>query len=433
MLGSTTPLPLAMDGLAVLPDFLTPEFFISNHPNVTKIIFAAALGLLLGTEREWSQKPAGMRTFTLISTVGAVMTILGDTVLIALGGLLVVVQGSVFAVRGLLGEDDTLLLTTSVSMILAYGIGVLIGRGLFFEGVVVGVLTTFLLVLRRELHGFARNLSKEEMRSSIEFVVLAFVIFPLLPNQTIGPWNAINPRTLWLLVVAVSAIGFANYLIVQRYGTKGIAITSFFGGLVNSTAVIGEIVSRTRQNTNISEIAVGAILLANAAMAFRDMLIAIAFIPGIAADIAVPLGAITLTGIGLSYAVSDWTGDLSMEFESPFNLRTALKFGGLFLAILVVSAGAQNIYGSSGFIVSSFFGGLLSSGAVTTSVVLLVQSGQISHGVATLAIVAAVSASILVKIGLAVSMERSLAVPVTTATSVLILVGAVTGWAVIIT
>lgn len=417
---------------AVLPEVLTPEFFLANYPNVTKIIFAAALGLLLGTEREWSQKPAGMRTFTLIATVGAVMTVLGDPVLIALGGLLVVIQGTVFALRGLLGKDDELLLTTAVSMILAYGIGVLIGRGLFFEGVVVGVLTTFLLVLRRELHGFARNLSKDEIRSSIEFAILAFVIFPLLPNQPIGPWNAINPRTVWLLVVAVSAIGFANYLIVQRYGTKGIAITSFFGGLVNSTAVIGEIVSRTRQNTDVGKIAVGAILLANAAMAFRDMLIAVTFIPGIAANIAVPLGAITITGILLSYAVSDWSDELAMDFESPFNLRTALKFGALFLGILVVSAGAQNLYGSSGFIMSSFFGGLFSSGAVTTSVVLLVQSGQITHSVATLAIIAAVSASILVKVGLAISMERTLAVPVTTATGILIVVGVIAGLAVTI-
>lgn len=431
MIGHVALLPFDGFAAALLPDFLTPEYFITNHPNITKIVFAAALGLLLGTEREWSQKPAGMRTFTLIATAGTVMTIIGEPVLLALAGLLIVVQGSVFAARGLLGEED-LLLTTAVTMILAYGIGILIGQGLYFEGVIVGVLTTFLLVLRRELHGFARNLSKDEIRSSIEFAVLAFVVFPLLPNRTIGPWDAINPRTVWLLVVAVSAIGFANYLIVQRYGTKGIAITSFFGGLVNSTAVIGEIVSRTRQNADVGQIAVGAILLANAAMAFRDLLIAVTFIPGLAMDIGVPLGAITLSGIALSYIMSDWSGDLEMEFDSPFNLRTALKFGALFLGILVLSAGAQNVYGPSGFIVSSFFSGLLSSGAVTTSVVILVQSGQIAHDTAAVAIIAAVSASILVKLGLAISMDRSLAVPVTAATSVLIVVAAIAGVAVVL-
>lgn len=404
-------------------EVLSPEYFIANYPNVTKIVFAAALGLLLGTEREWSEKPAGMRTFTIITVLATVMTIVEEPWLLVLGGVLVVIQGTVFAIRGLVRDEENLLLTTSTAMVLAYGIGVLIGKGLLFEGVIVGVLTAFLLVLRRELHGFARNLSHDEIRSAIEFTVLAFVIYPLLPNQSLGPWGAINPRTVWLLVVAVSALGFANYLIVQRYGTRGIAITSFFGGLINSTAVIGELITRTRHSGRLSEVAVGVVLLANAAMAFRDMLIALTFIPELALSVGAPLAAITLTGIGLSYLISDWSGDLTLEFDSPYNLRTALKFGALFLVVLVVSAGAQALYGASGFLVSSFLGGLISSGAVTTSVVLLIQSGQISHGVATGGIIAAVSASILVKLGLVVSMDRSLTLPVSVATALLIVTG----------
>lgn len=414
-----------LNSLITGANLLSPEYFLTNFPNVTRIVFSAALGLLLGTEREWSEKPAGMRTFTIITTLATVMVIVEEPWLLLLGGVLVVIQGTVFAVRGLLYEADTYLLTTSIAMVLAYGIGVLIGKGFFIEGVIVAVLTTFLLVLRRELHGFARNLSHEEIRSAIEFTVLAFVVYPLLPNEKLGPWNAINPRTLWLLVVAVSALGFANYLIVQRYGTRGIAITSFFGGLVNSTAVIGELITRTRHSDRLSEVAVGVVLLANAAMAFRDMLIALTFVPDLAYSVGPPLLAITVTGVGLSYLVTDWEGAFDLEFDSPYNLRTALKFGALFLVVLLVSAGAQAVFGTSGFLVSSFLGGLISSGAVTTSVVLLVQSGQIGQVVAAAGIIAAVSASILVKLGLVISMDRSLTVPVSIATSVLIGIGVV--------
>jgi len=406
------------------------DYVLANYPNVTRIVFAAALGMLLGTEREWSQKPAGTRTFTIIATLGAVMAIVDETPLTVLAGALVVVQGSVFAVQGLLDRDGNYLLTTSVSMVLAYGVGILVAKGYFFDGVLVAVITTLLLVLGRELHGFARNLSKDEIRSAIEFAVLTFVIFPLLPSKPLDPWGAVDPQSVWLLVVAVSGIGFVNYLVVKRYGARGVAITSFFGGLVNSTAVIGEIVTRTRTNAALSEIAIGSILLANAAMALRDLVIALAFIPGVSVTLGLPLGGIALAGVGLSYVASDWDVNLELEFESPFDLWPALKFAVLFLLVLVLSSVAQRAFGASGLILSSFLSGLISSGAVTTSAVLLVQSGQISPRLATSGIITGVTASILVKLGLVVSMNRELTRQIGAVTGVLIVV-AWAGWAVV--
>lgn len=401
----------------------SPEYLLSNYPDVMKIVFATALGILLGVEREWSEKPAGLRTFSIITLTATVLTIVDEPVLLILGAVLVVVQGTVFAVKGLLAGEENYLLTTSTSMVLAYGVGVLIGKEFYQVGVIVAIFTTLLLVLRRELHGFARNLEKDEIQSALEFGILAFVVFPLLPNETFGPGGTLNPRTVWLLVVAVSAIGFVNYLVVQRYGAKGIAITSFFGGLVNSAAVIGEIVSRSRGKTGFTNIAVGSILLANAAMAFRDMFIVVTFVPELAVNVGAPLITIVVVGIVLSYVVSNWEVDFEVEFDSPFNLRTALQFGALFLLVLVVSATARMMFGTSGFLLSSFLGGMVSSGAVTTSVVLLVQSGEISGGVASSGIIAAVSGSILVKLVLAVSMDRSIAFPVAGATAALIAVG----------
>lgn len=401
-----------------------PDYLLVNYPNATKIGLAAALGLLMGIEREWSQKPAGLRTFTIISTLGAAAVVTGVSALVVLGGLLVVIQGSIFAAGGLFGDKDQYLLTTSVSMVLAYVIGVLAAKGFYFEAVLAAVVTTLLLVLRRELHGFAQNLEKAEIRSAVEFAVIAFVIYPLLPSESVDPWNAVDPQTVWLLIMVISVIGFVNYLVVARYGAKGIAVTSFFGGLANSTAVIGEMVSRTRSNPALNQLAVGSIMLANAAMATRDLLIAVLFIPGISLTLVAPLGTIVVTGIVLSYVMSDWTVSFDLDFDSPFNLRSALTFGGLFLVVLVLSAGAQSAYGASGLIVSSLLSGLVSSGAVTTSAVLLVQSGNISTQLASVAIIAGVTASILVKLALVVSMNRALTRPVTVATSVLVAAGA---------
>jgi len=201
--------------------------------------------MLLGLEREWSNKSAGIRTFTLTSLIGAAAMSFESTILLALGGGLVILQSALLGIRGLLkttvdSESSTtsLSLTTSTSLLVAYFAGILVAAGRVLVGVTIAIIASFLLVLRRELHDFASQLSKDEVRSAAEFAIIAFVIYPLLPRGSYGPWNAIEPRTIWLLVIAVGGVGFVNYILMQRYGSRGIAITGFFGGLVNSTAVI---------------------------------------------------------------------------------------------------------------------------------------------------------------------------------------------------
>ncbi len=161
-----------------------------------------------------------------------------------------------------------------------------------------------------------------------------------------------------MLVIAVSGIGFVNYIVMQRYGSNGIAVTGFFGGLVNSTAVIGEIAGRAKNNTGITELAVGTILIADAAMAVRNLAIIVAFVPESAVSVGLPLGLIAISGVGLAYYDSDWEGDLELDFDSPFSSANALKFGVLFLAVLILTAGAQRIFGTAGFLITSFLSGI---------------------------------------------------------------------------
>ncbi|WP_122088467.1 MgtC/SapB family protein [Halalkalicoccus subterraneus] len=389
---------------------------------VQRLFVAVALGLFLGLEREWSQKSAGIRTFSLVTLAGSVFVIVGSDGLLVVGGVLVVVHGAFLGVKGL-ADDEGLYLTTSISMFVAYGVGILVASGYVLEGVVVALLSSLLLVLKRELHEFARELSKEEVKSASELAILAFVIYPLLPTENMGPWNAVDPRTVWLLVIAMSAIGFVNYVIIQKFGSQGVGISGFFGGLVNSTAAVGEIASRARTSQDFTGLAVGGILLADAAMAFRNLLIIVVFVPELAFVIGIPLAAIALAGIALSLLMSDWDVELETEFESPFSLSNALKFGTLFLVVLIASAGAQELFGSTGFLATSFFSGLVSSGSVATTAVVLVQSGQLSTNVAAAGVLAGTVASILVKIALAASIERSIVRPVVRGSAALIAVG----------
>jgi len=401
---------------------------------VVQLVLAVLLGMFLGLEREWSQKTAGIRTFALISLLGVIFAILDDSMLLVAGAVLVITMSVLLAVESLIDTDSEthLSLTTSASMFVAYSVGVLVGNGFYIESVTVAVLSSLLLVLKRELHEFAWGLSREEMQSATEFSILAFVIYPLLPDEAFGPWNAIDARTIWLLVIAVSGIGFVNYVMVKRYEGRGIAATGFFGGLVNSTAVIAEMAQRAAKKPDLRNLAVGAILLANAAMAFRNALIVIPFVPEAAFIVGVPLGAITATGVVLSLFVSDWDQDLETSLTSPFSLRNALVFGVLFLGILVVSAGAEVTFGSIGFLTTTFLAGLISSGTATATAVTLVGTEQISQELAVGGILAGTLASIVVKVFFAATIDRDLVKPVLMWNAVLIVVGVVAGAAVIV-
>ncbi|WP_096396124.1 DUF4010 domain-containing protein [Halorubrum trapanicum] len=402
--------------------------FVYLETNVAKLVLATALGMFLGLEREWSQKSAGIRTFALVSLAAAVFSLLDEPGLLVVGGVLVVASAVLLAVRSFVEPDvDGLSLTTSASMLVAYGVGVLVAEGLFIESVTVAVLSSLLLVLKRELHEFAWGLSREEVRSAVEFTILAFVVFPLLPAETIDPWGAVQPRLVWSLVVAVSAIGFVNYVLVKRYQGRGYAVTGFFGGLVNSTAVVAEMAKRAKGRADLREIAVGSILLANAAMAFRNAAVVAVFVPEAALVVGVPLGAITLAGIGVAVWRSDWRTAMEAELTSPFSLGNALTFGALFLLVLLVSAVAEETFGAGGFVATSFLAGLVSSGTSTTTAVSLLGTGQIGVEAAVAGVVAGTAASILIKTAFAASIARELVRPVFLWNLLLIAVGVIAG------
>ncbi|MFC7046369.1 MgtC/SapB family protein [Halobacteriaceae archaeon GCM10025711] len=381
---------------------------------VVKLALAIALGLFLGLEREWSQKAAGIRTFALVSVLGAMFTFY-DTgrceatgsclpVLTGIGGLLVVLLVGVLMVNGLLDDDEGLHLTTAVSMMVAYGVGVLVAVGDILPATVVAVSSSLLLVFKRELHSFAWGLSREELRSTIEFSILAFVVYPLLPAEPVTPLG-IEPRVVWLMVVTVAGIGIVNYAIVNAYGGRGVAVTGFFGGLASSTAVVGTMLDHVRQRPEAARYAVAAVLLADAAMALRNLAIAIAFTAS--GDVLVgaiaPLGALVIGSVVIVAVTADWSEEVEISLDSPFSLRNALGFGVLFLLVIVAGTLAQARFGTVGFLVTAALSGLVSSASATTTAVVLYRSGSLGHDAAVLAVLLATAASLGVKAALTVT------------------------------
>lgn len=414
-----TPTPVPAAGLLDLP--------------VVQLGLAAALGMFLGLEREWSHKSAGIRTFALISLLGAVFSLLGVDSLLVIGGLLVISQGILLAVQGLLSEDESgLSLTTSVSMLVAYGVGVLVAVGRPLEGVAVAVVSSMLLVLKRELHSFAWGMSRQELRSATEFAILAFVVFPLLPSRyrlAVGELSVrFEPRVVWLMVVTVAGIGIVNYVIVTNYGGRGIAVTGFFGGLASSTAVVGTMLDHVSRRPDAASYGVAAILLADAAMAVRNLAITLVFTaPGrVLSEIVIPLGAVVLGSIAIAAYTANWREHVEMNLESPFSLQNALGFGAVFLIIVLAGGLAQAGFGQAGLYVTAMLAGLVSSAGATTSAVVLYRDQAITAETAVVTVMLATATSIVVKAALTASApNREFAHDVAIYSGVLLIVAAV--------
>lgn len=67
---------------------------------------------------------------------------------------------------------------------------------------------------------------------ALRFFVIAFVVLPLLPDRAMGPYGVLNPSKIWLLVVAVTGLGWVGYVAVRALGPeRGLLITGFAGGI----------------------------------------------------------------------------------------------------------------------------------------------------------------------------------------------------------
>jgi uncharacterized membrane protein (DUF4010 family) len=213
-------------------------------PILIRLGLALAIGLFIGLEREHSGKN-GVRTFALSALLGCLGGLMGTLFsAFALGFIAIM---TVWLNWREMVLHKQLAMTTSTALAIVGFAGVLCGQGHIFTPVVVGVLTAALLAWKRPISGFVSGMSDTELRSAILLAVLTFVIFPVLPFQPVDPWGLIEPQSNWASVIVIAAIGFANYILMKLYGPRGMEITAFLGGLVNSRKVVVELSGRLQQ------------------------------------------------------------------------------------------------------------------------------------------------------------------------------------------
>ncbi|CAM4210935.1 MgtC/SapB family protein [Corallococcus exiguus] len=396
-----------------------------------RLTLALAVGLFVGLEREWRGKEAGLRTFGFAALLGGMGGLLGPNFallsLALLGVLLCFLNWQSLRANG--GAE----LTTSAALLVTGFAGVLCGLGHTVTPAAVGVTTAGLLAWKERMATFSHKITAEELRSAILLAILAFAIYPVLPSQPVDPWGLIEPRAAWVTVILIAAIGFVNYMLWKVFGTHGVEVTGFLGGLVNSTVTVAELANRVRETSGrLLDVAYRGVMLATAAMALRNAVLLGLLSFRALVDSAIPLVLILLSSTGLALMRSRVEATPSAEppalpLKSPFSLPSALKFGLIFLALQVVGTVGQTLLGRWGFYAVSAVGGLVSSASAVASAASLCANGTISPTTAGVGAIIASLASAAINFILVarVSEQRSLTLRLGRALGVVMLLGLV--------
>jgi len=371
---------------------------------------AALSGFVIGFEREWTQELekrhhafAGARTFTLAGLVGALATLLDDgatliaVALAAVGGLAVIAH--YIDAR----ETEDRGGTTELALLATVLLGAAAGKGEPVVAAAGAVVIAIILSVKNVIEGWARSLSRTEIHAALRFLAVSVLVLPFLPDRGLGPYGALNPRELWLLVVFISGLSFLGYWLLKIYGAKrGIVATGVVGGLASSTATTLSVSRFASEGRVAPKAAAAAILLANVVMLARiaTLLGAISFDVLIAAAPALVAAAITgaiIAVILLRGEPGELSGEARVVLGNPFELRPALIFSVLLAAILVLSAYAVEKFGSSGLLTVAVLSGLADVDAISLSAGRQAASGAVAPEIAAIAALAAAGANMVVK------------------------------------
>ncbi len=367
-----------------------------SYGTLWHLAIALGLGLLVGLERERAGKEVGLRTFAITALLGFLSWNLGPAYALATLGFVsvVVIVMNMSAIM----KGNGVEVTTSVTLFTTAFVGMLVAQEHLVTPVAVVVLMLALLSWKEEMVLFSQRLQRHEIHAAITLGILAFVIYPVLPEGSLDRWGLFAPRQVWRMVVLISAISFANYVLLRLYGYKGITYTGFLGGLVNSTATAAELAGRAgAEGPAFEPSALRGIMWAKTAALIRNGIILGLFAPPALVAGVLPVGLMMAVTVyfALKGSRSVAVQPPEIRLESPFSLRSALAFGAMFAVITMIGGIAQQFAGDLGFYAVSFAGGIISSSSTAATAANLVALGTIDPLVAGSGVVLSSFASAL--------------------------------------
>ncbi len=378
---------------------------------VKQIVVVLGIGLMIGLQREIyyirqeREEFAGTRTFTLITLMGYLSAWIDERIahfmIAAFCGFAILVAVA-YAYKLHLQKHRGA--TTEITALLSFMLGVMVYRDAINYAVFLAVIVVLFLEFKSRFRLFEQHVAPQDTQAAVLFLLITFVVLPLLPDRTVDPWHVFNPYQTWLMVVLVAGISFVGYIAIKILGTKrGVYLTGIFGGLVSSTAVSITLSKLYALRGTLIKDYAGGIAIASTFMYLRVLFEATVFNFSLAKMLALPYLAAAIFGllfVWYLYATSKThiTEEGAVK-NNPLELSEALKLGLLFGLILGSIGFFQARYGNAGVYVVSALSGLTDVDAITLSLSKL-AGAKITQSAAIYGIVIASVTNSIVKLGI---------------------------------
>jgi uncharacterized membrane protein (DUF4010 family) len=318
-------------------------------PEGVKIALVLFLSFLTGLEREGRRAPnerfsfGGVRTFPLIGLIAYGISLLsGGQVLPVTLGFAVVGGFLMLSYRHKLEASESAGATSEMSALMTYLAAALVYRDQFWIATTLTVASMLLLELKAALEGLTARVPPEEILTFTKFLLLTAVILPVLPDRPFGPF-AINPARTWLVVVAVSTVSYGSYVIQKVTKEQGgVLLAALLGGAYSSTITTVVLAKRAAYEKD-SHLFSGATLVASGVMYLRLAVLVMLFNHRLIVLLGIPFVTLAAGAIAIGWFWSRTgpasEGEVEHKFDprNPLEMRAALFFGAVFVAMLIAT------------------------------------------------------------------------------------------------
>jgi uncharacterized membrane protein (DUF4010 family) len=360
-----------------------------NLTMMSRLAIALAVGLIIGMERGWAsrassegQRIAGIRSFGFVGLFGGLSAVLAEFFDVSVLAIALLSFTAIVVTSYSISTQKTsdIGITTELSLFLTFLLGALAGKGFGAEALATGVITAVLLRFKQEIHQSLQKLDQQELVATLQLLLIAALALPLLPNQNLGPWNALNPRAIGWLILLIASISYVGYFAMKLLGTRvGLLSTAVLGALVSSTAVTVSFARIARRGQASLAVLGAGISLAAGTMAVRILLevslVNSALIPWLIAPIAILAIVPGIAAVIITLRKTQREPSTEIPLKNPIELGSALGYGMILSLLFVLIRAIEAWFGNAGIYALSAISGITDVDAVSLSLAQATKTG----------------------------------------------------------
>ncbi|MCE4606185.1 MAG: DUF4010 domain-containing protein [Desulfurococcales archaeon] len=362
-----------------------------------RILIAFFAGALIGLERERTRIKnkkqfdlPGLRSFGLASIYGSIISYLTIHPY-GLNGDLIVIMGTLgFMIVFTFYIIHRMILlklsgiTTYLTLLIAYILGVMCGLGLLVEAVSASILATFVLAIKYPSRKLIKELSYNEFIALLEVGTLSLILGPIIYSLNIT-FLGLSIFKAYIFFMIVLLISLFSYFLVKVFGTVGLETSAVLGSLVNSEATIASITSildKIQEEITWTRLLRLSTLIVISTLHVKSAVLALVAVytflsSRLATELILPVLVATIPAVGvltfLSLRHEKTIGPEKFVVESPLNwssaLKTATAYSILTLAVYLISNTCKEFLP-----LIAFLGGLVNATATIFSLTAYASS-----------------------------------------------------------